>query len=398
LINTFGNGLFMTVSAIYFTRSVGLSAGQLAFALAIAAATRLIAGVPMGHLADRLGPREVLVVCACLNGLVTATVVFVNGVGWLAVILAVQGIVDAGSNSARGALIAGALPADQRVRTQAFLRSMTNLGITGGAAAAALTLHLDTKLAYQATILADSLTFVIAGLMVLGVVRLAPLPSPPGGRKLVALTDRPFMIVMLLTGILGIQYGLLGVAIPLWTVQRTSAPVWLVSVLLIVNTVGVVLFQVRASRGVKTVSDAAKALRLASAVIAVACVIYAFAAGQSVWVAAAILIAGAAVHVVSELLLAAGTWSLAFGLAPAHAQGQYQGVFGMSMSLGNLAGPALTTALVLGTGGPHGFSGGLPGWLALGAMFVVAGIATPPVVRWALSTRAAPEPATAGAQ
>ncbi|GAA1718409.1 MFS transporter [Fodinicola feengrottensis] len=398
LINTFGNGLFMTVSAIYFTRSVGLPAGQLAAALAVAAAARLIASVPMGHLADRVGPREVLVVCACLNGLVTASVVLVDGVVGLALVLAVQGVLDAGSNGARGALIAGALPTDQRVRTQAFLRSMTNLGITGGAAAAALTLHLDTAVAYKTTILADATTFVIAGVMVLGVTRLAPVPAPAGGRRLVALADRPFLLVMLLVGVLTMQYGLLEVAIPLWTVQRTHAPAWLVSVLLIVNTIGIVLFQVRASRDVTTATAAAKALRLSSVIIAVACAIYAFAAGQGIWVAVAIMVAGSVVHVVSELVLSAGTWGVAYGLAPPHAQGQYQGVFGMSMSLGNLVGPALTTVLVLGTGGPHGFGGGLPGWLALGALFVVAGAAAPPVVSWALRTRATAEPVAAGAQ
>ncbi len=48
-------------------------------------------------------------------------------------------------------------------------------------AAAALTLHLDTAIAYKTTILADSIAFVIAGLVVLlAVVRLAPVPAPPG--------------------------------------------------------------------------------------------------------------------------------------------------------------------------------------------------------------------------
>ncbi|WP_279580221.1 MFS transporter [Fodinicola feengrottensis] len=267
-----------------------------------------------------------------------------------------------------------------------------------GAAAAALTLHLDTAVAYKTTILADATTFVIAGVMVLGVTRLAPVPAPAGGRRLVALADRPFLLVMLLVGVLTMQYGLLEVAIPLWTVQRTHAPAWLVSVLLIVNTIGIVLFQVRASRDVTTATAAAKALRLSSVIIAVACAIYAFAAGQGIWVAVAIMVAGSVVHVVSELVLSAGTWGVAYGLAPPHAQGQYQGVFGMSMSLGNLVGPALTTVLVLGTGGPHGFGGGLPGWLALGALFVVAGAAAPPVVSWALRTRATAEPVAAGAQ
>ncbi|WP_222853888.1 MFS transporter [Fodinicola acaciae] len=384
LVNSFGNGLFMTVSAIYFTRSVGLTAAQLALALAVAGGSRLVASAPTGHLADRYGPREVLVVAACLNGIITGTLVLVSGPAWLVVAMGLQGIADSAGNSARGALVAGSVPADQRVRTQSILRSVTNLGITLGAAVAGIALHLDTATAYRSAILGDALTFVVAGVVILAVPRLVPVPAPPGTRRLEALRDRPYLAVMFLAGVLGIQYGLIEVTLPLWLVQRTEAPRWMVSVLLVVNTLAVVLFQVRASRNVRTVHDSGRALRRAGFIIAVACAVFALASGQPAIVAAVVLVAGALVQVTSELLFAAGTWGLAFGLAPAHAQGQYQGIYGMSLSLGAMVGPALTTSLVLGAGR---FTGGWPGWLGLALIFLAAGLAVPPVTRWALATR-----------
>ena len=61
LVNTFGNGLFMTISALFFTRSVGLSVTQVGLGLTIAGCFGVAAGVPAGHAADRFGARGLCV-------------------------------------------------------------------------------------------------------------------------------------------------------------------------------------------------------------------------------------------------------------------------------------------------------------------------------------------------
>jgi hypothetical protein len=60
-VNTLGNGLFITVGALYLTRKVGISAAHLGIGLSIAAAVGLVAGVQLGQVADRRGHRELLV-------------------------------------------------------------------------------------------------------------------------------------------------------------------------------------------------------------------------------------------------------------------------------------------------------------------------------------------------
>lgn len=57
LINTTGNGLWLTVNALYLTRVGGLSAGQVGLGLTVAGAVCMVASAPMGYLADRRGPR-----------------------------------------------------------------------------------------------------------------------------------------------------------------------------------------------------------------------------------------------------------------------------------------------------------------------------------------------------
>jgi hypothetical protein len=84
---------------------------------------------------------------------------------------------------------------------------------------------------------------------------------------------------------------------------------------------------------------------------------------------------------------AAGSWGIAFDLAPDHAQGQYQGMHAMGADIGKMFAPAIFTWLVLDHGGP--------GWIVLAVGFAVLGVAMPAVVSWGLRMRSgsAPEPA-----
>jgi hypothetical protein len=88
-----------------------------------------------------------------------------------------------------------------------------------------------------------------------------------------------------------------------------------------------------------------------------------------------VLIAAAALQVLGEMMLASGAWEISFSLAPADRQGQYQGFFATGTAVARMVGPALLTTVVLGWGSL--------GWLLVGGLFVVAGYAMGPAVRWA---------------
>jgi hypothetical protein len=197
------------------------------------------------------------------------------------------------------------------------------------------------------------------------------------------LRDRPYAAVSLLNAVLVMNGGILVVALPIWISQRTTAPVELYSAILLVNTVAVVLFQVRASEGSADVGGGGRALRRSGVLLGGCCVLFAVASGPSRWVAVAVLLAGALVHVLGEMLYSAGSWSLAYGLAPDHAQGQYQGLFGMSTQLGQMVTPLAVTTLII--------SLGRPGWLVFALVLVAAGLAAPGVAGWAERARQSPD-------
>jgi MFS family permease len=386
LVNTLGKGLYLTGSALFFTRSVGLSPAAVGVGLTISGLLGMVAGVALGHVSDRVGPREVTLALLGVEAVTVALFVFVHSFEAFLVVACLAAIGERGNAAVRAALIAAVGPPDRRVAVRAYMRSVTNVGISVGALLAGLALHADTRAGYEALMLGDAATFLIAGAFVARLAHIPPVPAPAAGPRFVALRDRGYLAVTALNGILSFQFVILTLAMPLWLVGHTGAPRWMVSPLLLCNTLLVVALQVRASRGSESVHGAALAVRRSGWALAGACVIYAAADGRGALVASLLLVAAVVVHTVGELLQSAGGFGLSYDLAPDHAQGQYQGVFALGMNGAAAFAPAVLTTLCLGAGAP--------GWIALGAVFVVAGAATPPVARLAVLRR--PALATAG--
>jgi MFS family permease len=381
LVNTVGNGLYLTGSALFFTRSVGLSPAAVGAGLTISGVLGMAAGVALGHVADRVGPREVALALFGFEALGVALYVFVHSFAAFLAVACLGALAERGNFAVRGALIVAVAPPDRRVAVRAYLRSVTNVGISLGAVLAGLALHADTRAAYVALMLGDAATFLLAGAFVARLAHVPPVPAPEAGPRLVALRDRGYVAVTALNGVLSFQFIVLTLALPLWLADHTGAPRWLVSPLLLCNTLLVVTLQVRASRGSETVRGAALAMRRAGWALAASCVLYAVAGGRGALAAGLLLAAAVVVHTAGELWQAAGGFGLSYELAADHAQGQYQGVFALGMNGARAFAPVILTTLCLGAGAP--------GWLALGIVFAAAGVATPPVARAADDRRRA---------
>ncbi|GAB1640070.1 MFS transporter [Krasilnikovia sp. MM14-A1259] len=386
LINTIGNGLWMVSSALFLTRSVGLPVGHAGLALTLVALVSLVTSTPAGYLADRLGPRGVAIGGLAALGLCEVALTGVHSMAGFLLVAAPMAVLDAAQRAARGAIIGGAVPQDRRVYTRAYLRSVTNVGITVGAAVAGIGLTVDTRTAYLSLIVADSATFLLAAAVLTRLAPVARTPRAESGPRLIALRDRPFLAFVVLDGLLATNFGLFEVALPLWIAGRTDAPRWMISVVFAVNTVTVVLLQVRAARGTDTLAGAAHASRRAGFALLTACLIFPLTAGTQHALTITLLIVAALAHVAGELWYSAGGWGISFGLAPDHAHGQYQGTYAMGHQFGQMIAPAVVTTLTLGWG--------TPGWLLLGAAFATVGCLVPPVVRRAVARASRRSPAS----
>ncbi|MFG2039893.1 MFS transporter [Dactylosporangium sp. NPDC048998] len=377
LVNTFGNGAYLTTSALFLTRSVGLTPAQVAVGLMIAAVAGMALTTPMGYLVDRRGPRGVQVAALVALAGAFAAMTTVKTLWSFALLACVIAVGDATVKAANGAMIAGAVPAQERVRTRAFVRSTNNLGIALGTLAGSIPLALDSRSGYLAVLLLNTVTFLGAALIVSRADRVAPATPPPSGPRIVALRDKPFVAFAMVDGLVAALYNeLLSLALPLWLVAYTHGPVTLVSAALLVNTIGCVTLQVWASRGTHTAADATGVTRRGALVVAASCVLFGLTSGGSPWLVGVLVLMGAAVHVLGELWLSSATFAVVFDLAPDWAQGQYQGVHQTGRQIGNMAAPPLLTALVIGWGAP--------GWAGLAAIFAAAGFLSPHIIRWCL--------------
>ncbi|QOV37181.1 MFS transporter [Streptomyces ferrugineus] len=383
LSNSVGDGAYYTTSALYFTQVVGLAPARVGLGLTVGWAVGSLVGVPLGRLADRRGPRGTAVLLALATGLAVASFTVVRGFWPFVLAACAYAAAQSGLAAARQALLAGLVPAGERTGLLAHLQSTLNAGLAVGAGLGGLALHAGTRAAYLGVFALDAVSFVVCAGLLLRLPSVRPgLPAPMVRNRggLGVLRDRPYALVALLNTVLLLRLPLLSLVLPLWITRRTEAPAWLVSALFVLNTGAVMLFQVRAARGVTGLATATRAVRRAGWVMLAACVVFALSAGASLWVAVGVLVVGAVLQVVAEMDQSAGSWQLSFDLAPEGRVGEYQGLFGTGVTVARTLGPLLLTTLLV--------EWGTPGWLLLGGAMLAASYAMGPAARLAAGRRA----------
>ncbi|MGW0750108.1 MFS transporter [Streptomyces sp. NPDC002587] len=381
LAHSVGDGAYYVCSALYFTRVVGLSPAQTALGLTVAWAVGSVAGVPLGALADRRGPRGTSACLAVATAVPVLALLFIRSFGAFLITVVVYATAQCGLAASRQALLAGLVAPERRTGVLAHLQSTLNGGLALGAAAGGLALAADTERAHLAVFVLDGVSFLVCAAVLLRLPAVAPTAGRAAGEpRLAVLRDRPYALVTLLNAILLLRMPLLTLAIPLWTVERTHAPSWLVSALFVLNTVAVTLFQVRRARPVTDLDSARRAVRVSGLVMAASCAVFAVSAlPGSGRAAAALLVLGAVLQADAEMRQSAGSWQIGFSLAPADRIGQYQGFFGTGVPVARTAGPLVLTGLLL--------VWGIPGWLLLGALLLAASYGMGPAVRRARAGR-----------
>nr|WP_307843037.1 MFS transporter [Streptomyces triculaminicus] len=392
LSNSVGDGAYYTCSALYFTQVVGLSPARLGAGLTVAWAVGSLAGVPLGHLADRRGPRGTAVLLALATAVAVASFLVIRSYAPFLIAVCLYATAQSGLAAARQALLAGLVAPAERTGVLAHLQAALNAGLAVGAALGGLALAHGSRGGYLAVFAVDALSFVVCAALTLRLPAVAPVARPvDDGPALAVLRDRPYALVTLLNAVLLLRMPLLSLAVPLWIVRRVPQLTWLASALFVLNTLGVALFQVRTARSVTGLRSAARAVRVAGAVLLASCAVFALSAADlPLWATATVLVAASVLLLIGEMKQSAGSWQIGFDLAPDDRMGQYQGFFATSVAAARTLGPLLLTTTVV--------SWGVPGWLLLGAVFLTAGHAMGPAVRWARRDRpyALPEPGAAG--
>jgi hypothetical protein len=374
-IDAVGLGLYSTGAVVYFVRFLHLSVGVVGVSLSIAAGFGVLASVPAGRLVDRRDARQVLIVLSFAQAVVFVLLPLAGSPVSFVILISVAAFAASAAQTARRVLIVRLFDKTKRVEASALSRSVLNVGISLGALLAAGALAVDTRPAFIALFLGNAASFVGVGILVAR-LRLPPRENPAGPPVPAPTARHPlrqprFVAMSASCGILFLSASVLDVALALQVIQRTAAPPAIIAILLLLNTVMVVLLQVRASKGSDTIPGAARANRLAGLVLLASCVLFALAGNRSALSAVVLLVGATILLTAGELFSSAGSWGLSYGLAPANREGEYVASFFLISQVVQIAGPALSAAVV---------DGGAYAWLILGVVFLAAGLVSPLIV------------------
>lgn len=372
LVDSTGTGLFIAGSAVFFTRGAGLSITEVGIGLTIAGLCGLLALTPLGMLADRMGPRPAAVLLHFWRAAGMFAYAFVGDFPTFVIVACFVGIPARAVDPVNQMYVDRHIGTELRTSVMAAFRVVYNVGFLLGGMLATLIIAIGTRPAFMAIVLGDATTFVLAGILLARVPLLADKtpkgPTVRGWPK--SLRQGWYLAVAGLHAVIVLHVPMLAIGIPLWATLYTDAPPLIVGPLIVLNTILVILLQVRFSRGTETRAGSVRALRGASLALAGCAVVIAFADRLDATGATILLTAGMVLLTVGELLQVAGGLGVSYDLAPRERQGEYLAVFWLGVAAMYMVGPVLITVGVVEQGSF--------GWLGLAALLLVAGLLVRP--------------------
>lgn len=373
-LDSIGDGLFLTGTTVFALRAVGLSPQEVGIALSAAGIAGFLGASTLGTVADRFGARRTMTTLCLADAVALLLYVVAGSFPVFTVVACVASATAFGKGPASSALVSTITSGERRVRLRAQVRSLNNLGFTVGALLAGVALAIGTMLAYEALPVVDALTVLAEALVIRTLPELRTVTAAAARSSFTALRNGPFLLTTMLNALLCLHATLVTTVVPLWIVGPMAGPAPLVSVLLTINTVLVVLFQVRLSAGATSLRRSIRMFRWAATVLLAGCVVIGLSAGLPTLPGVVLVAVGVVLLTAGEMVQSGASWGMYYELAPPQAHAEYLAGLEMSLAAQAIVGPAFGTWLVL--------TFGLAGWTVLGALLVVAALLIGPAARW----------------
>ncbi|MFF4402478.1 MFS transporter [Streptomyces sp. NPDC001480] len=374
-ITAAGDGAWLTVWTIYLTRFGGLSASEFAVGATAGGALALLIGVPLGRLADRLGPRRILVALTLVSGIALAAFLGVRNFWTFLPVALVANACDKARVGVFQVYVMGLARRRERVAELGKQQAARSVGFTLGGALGGVVLALGSLPAFVVLILANFTTNILYAVILLRLPPTVPPARDSAHRNTRVLRDVPFVSIAVAGGVLTLGWSLLSTGVPLWMTHHTDVPPWTAGALVVLNGVLVALLQARAARADNSRRTATRKVLSSAVVLGVACLLFALTGVVHGRVAMLVALAAGCVHAAAEVIFVAAFWGLSVALMPEDAAGEYQSVASIGTAAASVLAPLVVVPLVVGIGAT--------GWVLLAGVFVLAGAATVPLSAWA---------------
>jgi MFS family permease len=342
LLNSFGNGMVLPFLIIYLHNVRGVSLGLAGLVAAANSAAALATGFAAGTLADRIGPRRVLIGALCvMAGAITLFPLIRNP--WHAFALGCA--LGAGSGAfwpSQSSLVNALTPSQRRHSAFAVQRVTMNLGVALGGVAGGVIASTAHPRTFTLLFLLDAATFLLY-VLVLGALPSPELhPERESGSYRQVLRDRPFVRYVALNALfMGASMAAVVELLPPFAKNDANVSELGIGFLWFVDSLAVVVLQLPVA---KLVEGRRRMQALALMGLVWASVMLIVEAG-GYWFTAA---AAAAVFAGASLLFALGEClhgaihvPLAADLAPPRLIGRYMALSSQSWQVGWIVGPAI---------------------------------------------------------
>ena len=367
-VDAVGSGVFVPVSILYFLAATDLTLVQVGGALSLAALLTLPVGPLLGGAVDRLGAKQVLLAGNLLQaaGFVAYLVVdsFAAVVLWAVVVT----VGRTAFWSSYGVIVAAIAPPGEREKWFGFLGALRNVGFGVGGLVSGLAITIGTAAAYDAIVVANAASYLLALALLLAVpptARTAHRDVAGGWRDVLA--DRPYRLLWVAQLAFCVASDALNLAVPVYATTVLGLPGWVTGTVFTLNTLMVGVGQglvVRAMTGARRW----RVLLLTHGLFAASFAVLLVASLLPPAAAIALVLAGVAVLTGGELLGSPVHAALSTE-TPEHLRGRYLALMQLAWTTSGALSPVLFAWLL--HRGPE------PVWAALLAVVSLGALLAP---------------------
>lgn len=353
-----GNGLTLPFLYVYMAQVQDLGSSTAGWMFAWMGVVGLLAAPGVGALLDRFGPRAVLLGALLVESISIGSLGFVDGTVPTMAVLA--GVVVGASPlwPATTTLLAGQVAPENRERAYGFAFLGLNVGIGLGGLVSAFLVDVERPETFQVLYLCDAVAYLAYAAVLLLLVRSPARPAEDDAEDATAgswgevLRDRR-AVALVGCGVLAVTfgYGQLEAGATAYAVDVAGVPATALGWAFAANAAVIVCGQVVLLR---LTSGWRRTTALACAVLTWSLAWSVLAAADLMPVAGAVaaVVVGLAIFGLGETLWAPIVTGLANTIAPDHLRGRYNASLGLTLTLGQILGPALAGSLI-GSGLGH---------------------------------------------
>ncbi len=367
MVDAVGNGLFMPLSLVFFTKLTDVPLALLGVLISVGNLITLPIPVWAGTLADRFGALPLVIGAQLLQAVGFFGYAWVHGPVGIFITVTLTAVGVRFFWSAIFTAIADYTDTNPSTRSKDTWYAWSNMARTGGLGAGGLVTGAaiagGSAAGYRATAFAAAGCFALAALAIAIFVRVPrlvhehPETGPRGYGML--LRDRPFLGLIGVNTVYALSSMMLGLALPTVVLTGLHDPAWLSSGLLVGNTVLIsalgapVIRRVAGYRRTRLVMAAAGLWTLW-------CLLFAtLSPGHLIWTVV-LMVAATLMFTLAETLHAPVSAALSAAAAPASARGRYLATFQYSFTIAGIIAPTFFTTL-------FAIHRSVP-WLVLGAL------------------------------